>query len=204
MLAGGQRLRPDAARRKPIFEERGDDPVERQLLGAGERPIVVGLNRINPNRRLLGQLEKKGGRCVGQAPVHGLSEHGIVAVADRKQEELSSQPRREFIDLHRVIGGMKFSLEQLFRLARRNSTKAMALQASVKRGTGKVRNRLFETTQAIVYCKPHASAVYNDQRLGRQIEDSRLTLLWPFACVFRRARAFPPGDGLGVHAKPCG
>src|SRR5208337_469933 len=35
------------------------------LLGAGERPIIVGLNRINPNRRLLGQLEEKGGRCVG-------------------------------------------------------------------------------------------------------------------------------------------
>jgi len=90
------------------------------------------------------------------------------------------------------------------RLARRNSTKAMALQASVKRGTAEVRNRLFETTQAIVGCKPHASAVYDDQRLGRQIEDSRLALLWPFACVFRRARASPSGDGLGVHAKPCG
>ena len=66
---------------------------------------------------------------------------------------------------------MKFSLQQLLLLARRNSTKAMALQASVKRGTAKVRNRRFETTQAIVGCKPHASAVYDDQRLGRQIED---------------------------------
>ena len=154
--------------------------------------------------RLAGPYGAERGRCVGQAPVHGLSEHGIVAVADREQEELSSQPRREFIDLHRAMGRMKLSLEQLLRLARRNSTKAMALQASVKRGTAKVRNRRFETTQAIVGCKPHASAVYDDQRLGRQIEDRRLTLLWPFACVFRRAHASPPGDGLGVHATPCG
>ena len=80
----------------------------------------------------------------------------------------------------------------------------MALQASVKRGTAEMGDRLFQTTKAIVDREPHASAVDDDQRLRRQIEHGRYGPLWPLARVLRRAPASPFGDCFGIDPKPRG
>ena len=107
-----------------------------RMSGTGRRTGGVPISRghlywIQSNPIYIGRLRHKG-------QIHDGLHPAIIdlEICDRGQQQLESQTRA-------------------------NSTKAMALQASVKRGTAKVRNRRFETTQAIVGCKPHASAVYD-------------------------------------------